>query len=132
MNIQELYQEIGGDYNDTLKRIGNERLISKFIIRFIDDTTTAKMFNAYDNGNLKDVFLYAHTLKGICLNLGLANLYNDHCDLNEIVEICRKYKDNDNQSRRDHVYIKGHLDGYLREYNRTIELIRIYKGESNA
>lgn len=74
MTIQEFYTAIGGDYNDIMRRLRNERMIRKFLKRFQDDVTFETLKNALEAGDQPEAFRAAHTLKGLGLNLGFPKL----------------------------------------------------------
>ena len=83
MTIQECYQKIGGDYEAVLKRLMSPNLVRKFIGKFLEDDSYQKLCEEMDAGNREEAFRAAHTLKGVCLNLGLKNLYTVSSDLTE-------------------------------------------------
>lgn len=37
MTLKECYIAIGGDYENVLERLRSERLVQKFVLRFLDD-----------------------------------------------------------------------------------------------
>ena len=65
----------GADYQNTLNRFPNEAFIKKFVLKFLDDNSYANLKEAIAAGNVEEAFRAAHTLKGVCLNLGFDNLY---------------------------------------------------------
>ena len=83
MTIKECYDAMGADYQNTLNRFPNEAFIKKFVLKFLDDNSYANLKEAIAAGNVEEAFRAAHTLKGICLNLGLKNLYTVSSDLTE-------------------------------------------------
>lgn len=83
MNIKECYDSIGADFEDVLGRLGSESLIQRFALKFIDDGSYNELTEALAEKNAEKAFRAAHTLKGICLNLGLKNLYTVSSDLTE-------------------------------------------------
>ena len=83
MNIRECYDTIGADFEDVLGRLGSESLIQRFALKFIDDGSYNELTEALAEKNAEKAFRAAHTLKGICLNLGLKNLYTVSSDLTE-------------------------------------------------
>ena len=83
MNIRECYDTIGADFEDVLGRLGSESLIQRFALKFIDDGSYNELTEALAEKNAEKAFREAHTLKGICLNLGLKNLYTVSSDLTE-------------------------------------------------
>ena len=72
MTTREFYESIGASYDNVLVRFGSEKMITKFAKRFADDTTFQDMCKALEEKNAKEAFRMAHTLKGICSNLGFA------------------------------------------------------------
>ena len=75
MTIKECYDAMGADYQNTLNRFPNEAFIKKFVLKFLDDNSYANLKEAIAAGNVEEAFRAAHTLKGVCLNLGFDNLY---------------------------------------------------------
>lgn len=76
MTLEECYKEIGGDYNGVMKRMGNsERIVKKFALKFACDPTAPELFRAFAEKDRETSFRMAHTLKGICLNLGFTELF---------------------------------------------------------
>ena len=80
MTIQECYKKMGADYEDVLKRLYSEGMIRKFARMFLDDDSYPKL-----ERSLKEAFRAAHTLKGVCQNLGFTNLYQPTYELTEVL-----------------------------------------------
>lgn len=106
MTTREFYESIGASYDNVLVRFGNEKMITKFAKRFADDTTFQDMCKALEEKNAKEAFRMAHTLKGICSNLGFDELYKASYDLTEDL--------------RD-----GELSGYEQDYEKVCEKYKI-------
>ena len=63
------------DYRRGLSLAGNDtQLYHTFLAAFTRDATCAAMLCALDAGNVQNAFLYAHSLKGLCAQLGLSAL----------------------------------------------------------
>ena len=75
MDIKECYKEMGADYEDVLRRMGSDSLVERFTLRFLDD----KSYQMIKDG----IAAGAHTLKGVCLNLGFSSLYEVSAQLTE-------------------------------------------------
>ena len=100
MELEELYQKIGGDLKNVMKRIPNEAMIGKFVRKYANDPTYNRLTAAVEAKNWKDVFIAAHTLKGVAQNLGFdrgavpltdESLFEEVCkDQKEIVEAIEK------------------------------------------
>ena len=84
MNIRECYDTIGADFEDVLGRLGSESLIQRFALKFIDDGSYNELTEALAEKNAEKAFRAAHTLKGVCLNLGFDNLYKASSAITEI------------------------------------------------
>ena len=84
MTIKEFYDAMGADYQNTLNRFPNEAFIKKFVLKFLDDNSYANLKEAIAAGNVEEAFRAAHTLKGVCLNLGFDNLYKASLAITEI------------------------------------------------
>lgn len=85
MTIQECYKQMGADYEDVLKRLYSEAMIRKFALMFLKDDSYPKLEQALAEQNVKEAFRAAHTLKGVCQNLGFTSLYRPTYDLTEVL-----------------------------------------------
>ena len=74
MTVEELYTQIGGDYADALGRLRMDKLISRFVVKFLDDTSCTDLIAAWKAGDEHDAFEAAHRAKGVCANLSLKRL----------------------------------------------------------
>ena len=66
---------MGADYNEVFRRLYNEAMIRKFVLLFPKDDSFHNLEAALKEQNVKEAFRAAHTLKGVCQNLGFSNLY---------------------------------------------------------
>ena len=85
MTIQECYKKMGADYEDVLKRLYSEGMIRKFARMFLDDDSYPKLERSLEEENVEEAFRAAHTLKGVCQNLGFTNLYQPTYELTEVL-----------------------------------------------
>ena len=83
MTVQECYESMGSDYEGVLGRMGSEGMVKRFALKFLDDPSYANLVKAVEEQNAEEAFRAAHTLKGICLNLGLDRLYKVSAELTE-------------------------------------------------
>ncbi|MCH5287630.1 MAG: Hpt domain-containing protein [Christensenellaceae bacterium] len=83
MNLKECYQALGGDYDGVLGRLRTERMITKFVLRFLDDKSCESLIGAIEQKNGEEAFRAAHTIKGICQNLSFDRLYRSSSALSE-------------------------------------------------
>ena len=71
MNLEKLYQEMGGDMADAVRRLGSASAVERFLRMFAGDDTFAMLQAAMSAGDARRAFRAAHTLKGLAANLGL-------------------------------------------------------------
>lgn len=69
MTIEECYTAMGANYQDVLRRFYKPDMIRRFARMFLQDTSFQQLTDAMARQDVKDAFLAAHTLKGVCLNL---------------------------------------------------------------
>lgn len=83
MTLEQLYQEIAGNYADIKDRLRKEERIEKFVFLFLKDTSYQTMVQALETGNMEEAFRTVHTLKGICMNLSFDELYHFSSEMTE-------------------------------------------------
>ena len=84
MNTKECYEYMGADYNNVMSRLGSEAMVKRFAVKFLNDTSFANLKKALQDKDVNEAFRAAHTLKGVCLNLGFDNLYKASSAITEI------------------------------------------------
>lgn len=89
MTLQELYLEIEGNYEEMVERFGTEERVSKFVLLFLKDDSYTMFLQAIKEKNAQNAFRAIHTLKGVCLNLGLQGMFQI---VNDITELLRAGK----------------------------------------
>ena len=112
MDIKQCYQEMGGDYDDILNRLRNLTLIEKLVKKFETDTSFKELEEGLKEKDIEKAFRAAHTLKGVCLNLGFKQLTTDSINITEIL----RAGSFDNTEK---LFVK-----LKQEYNHTIEVIK--------
>lgn len=83
MTLQECYAAMGGDYEEVISRLRSERLVQKFVLKFVDDGSYRLLLDSMASKNYEEAFRAAHTIKGVCQNLGLTRLLNSSSLLSE-------------------------------------------------
>ena len=68
MTLQECFAALGGNYDDVMGRLRSERLVQKFVLKFLDDGSYALLLSSLEAGNGEEAFRAAHTIKGMCQN----------------------------------------------------------------
>lgn len=85
MTDREFYDSIGSDYGGTVKRIGSEDAVRRFILMFGSDQSFDLLQKALSDGDVSTAFRHAHTMKGVAINLGFTRLYKASSELTEIL-----------------------------------------------
>ena len=113
MNLEECYEAIDSDYDDVMRRLGSETLVRKFVLKFLDDTSFRGLKEGLENQDVELAFRTAHTLKGVCMNLGFTKLFEVSSALTEELRD-KEIKENTTEMFKE----------VEREYTRTIEAIK--------
>ena len=120
MDLRTCYEQLGGSYDDVLGRIPSERLVDKFLRKFLADESFSGLCSAMTSGSRSEAFLMAHTLKGVCANLGFTRLFRSASALTELL-------------RPEADAIPAGADALLNavreDYALTVGVIRAYIGE---
>ncbi len=83
MTLQECYEAIGGDYQDVISRLRSDRLVQKFVLKFLDDGSYDLFCSSMESGNYDEAFRAVHTIKGICQNLGFKRLLKSSAEMSD-------------------------------------------------
>ena len=83
MTVKECYEQMGADYEGVLGRLRSEVLIKKFAKKFLDDGSFRSLKDNLAQKNGEEAFRAAHTLKGVCANLGFTSLFQVSSALTE-------------------------------------------------
>lgn len=120
MTLQELYQQIGGDYEQALKVLRVEKLVDKHIRKLPGNGLIESLLAAGERMDPTELFETAHAVKGNYANLGLIRLSA------AASEICEEFRPGN--ARR---FSDGEVREKLREigaaYGKVTEGIRAYE-----
>lgn len=83
MTLQELYQNIGGSYDQAIRVLRVEKLMDKHIRKFAQNGVVEALIEAGGTMDPADMFEKAHALKGVSGNLGLTGFYELACELSD-------------------------------------------------
>lgn len=83
MTLQECYAAMGGNYEDAIGRLRSERLVQKFVLKFMADGSYDLLCRSLEEKNYSEAFRAAHTIKGVCQNLSLTKLQDSSSRLCE-------------------------------------------------
>ena len=83
MTLQECYAAMGGDYQDVCGRLRSDRLVQKFVLKFLNDGSYQLLLDSLAAGDREEAFRAAHTIKGVCQNLSFTLLGKSSSELSE-------------------------------------------------
>lgn len=120
MTIREVYEAIGANYQDAMERLPGEAFVTRFALKFLKDDSFPNLKTALAEGNAEDAFRAAHTLKGVCQNLGFENLYVPAAALTEAL--------------RDRTFdgTEELVPPVEVEYQKTVEALKKFEAAQNA
>lgn len=75
MSLKDCYTAMNGNYEDVIGRLRSEKIVKKFVFKFLDDTSFNLLCASVKEENGEEAFRAAHTIKGVCQNLGFSTLY---------------------------------------------------------
>ena len=120
MTIKELYEYIGGDYEQAMRVLRVEKLIDKHVCKFPQNGVVEGLLEAGDGMDPAKLFDAAHAMKGVCANLGLKNLAD------AASEITEEYRPG-RERRLSDAEVKARIEGIRKTYERVSEGIRTYE-----
>ena len=120
MTIRELYEIIGGNYDQAVRVMKSDRLIDKYIRKLTGSNLDQMLTEAGAAMDGARLFESAHAMKGVCANLGLDDLARA---ADEITEEFRP----GNARRLSDDAVREKLDALAARYNTTVEGISRYE-----
>ena len=64
MSLEECYDALGGNYKAVLGRLSSERIVKKFVLKFLNDQSYVLLEQSMQDKNYEEAFRAAHTIKG--------------------------------------------------------------------
>lgn len=83
MDIRNFLDQVGGDYDEVMSRLMKEDRILKYVSRFPDSEDYPLLLESLEKCDWESAFRASHTIKGVCLNLGLGKLGKSSSELCE-------------------------------------------------
>ncbi|MDO4483108.1 MAG: Hpt domain-containing protein [Clostridia bacterium] len=117
MTVPELYVALNGNYDEAKSRLMNDRLIDKFVLKFLADPTMQTLHDAVASGDIEESFRAAHTMKGVAGNLAFTMLADA---AHQLTEQLRPRTD----KADDALYA-----AVVRAYESTISAIKAYEAQ---
>ena len=120
MTIQELYANIGGDYDQAIKVLRMDKLVDKHIRKLIANGVVERLIAAGESMDATELFEASHAVKGVCANLGLVTLSGAASEISEEFRPGNPRKLSDDE-------VKERIGKISAMYERTAEGIRQYE-----
>ena len=120
MTLQELYYEIGGDYDQAMRVLRMEKLIDKHIRKMRTNSVVEGLVDAGERMEPAQIFEAAHAMKGVCANLGLVGLAG------MASEIAEEFRPGNSRRLTDDE-VKTRIKKIGEAYKRTADRIKRYE-----
>ena len=123
MTLKELYEQIGGDYEQALRVLRMDKLIDKYIRKLPKGGVADALIAAGGTMDPTQLFETAHAVKGVCGNLGLTKMAEAASEITEEFRpgSSRKLSDED---------IGARIQTFAALYAQAREGIERYEAES--
>lgn len=118
MTLQECYAALGGDYAGVSSRLPTERMIQKFVLKFLSDGSYDLLLRSMEAEDYAEAFRAAHTIKGVCQNLDFTMLYQSGSQLSEALR---------NGFTPE---VPALMEQVKADYRQTVEAIRAYQASA--
>ena len=83
MTLEELYEQIGGNYAEAMERMRMEKLVDRFVVKFLNDGSCPSLLTAWSAGDDTAAFEAAHAAKGVCANLAITSIAEPASEITE-------------------------------------------------
>lgn len=113
--MKEKLTAVGVEYDEVLKRfMGKEDFYLRMLKKFLDDKNYDGLKQAVEQKNWPEAFTYAHTVKGLCGNLGLGGM------LQYVVPMTEELR----SEPYDEESLVNYMQNVSAAYDKTVEVIR--------
>lgn len=121
MTLQELYQNIDGDYDQAIKVLRVEKLVNKHICKLPKNGIFDELISAGETLDPTRLFEASHAVKGVCGNLGLIKLAAAASEISE------EFRPGNPRTMSDDA-VREKIKEIEELYHKTTEGIRQYEG----
>lgn len=85
MTLKECYNAMEADYDGVMCRLLTEDRVRKYLLKSMDNQLLAGLCSSLEKKDYKEAFRAAHSLKGVCQNLGLTKLEVSSSEMTEML-----------------------------------------------
>ena len=121
MTLKECYAALNGDYEEAMGRLRSERLVQKFVLKFLEDGSFELLCRSMEAGDLSEAFRAAHTIKGVCANMAFSALLKSSSQLTELL------RGGDMGDRAQELFQRVKVD-----YAKTAQAIQAFREEAGG
>lgn len=83
MTLRELYENIGGDYDQALRILRMDKLLDKHIRKYVKNGAVEELLSAGESMDPAGLFETSHAVKGVSANLGLVRMAEAASEISE-------------------------------------------------
>ena len=120
MTIQELYERMGGNYDQAVRVMKKDKLIDKYVRKLGGSNVGEMLAEAGETMDGTKLFESAHAMKGVCSNLGLDGLAGAADEITEEFRIGNARKLSDDE-------VRARIQALLQRYRDTVRIIQEYE-----
>ena len=121
MTLKECYAALNGDYEEVMGRLRSERLVQKFVLKFLEDGSFELLCRSMEAGDLSEALRAAHTIKGVCANMAFSALLDSSSQLTE------RLRGGDGGAQTQELFERVKAD-----YARTAQAIQAFREEAGG
>lgn len=118
MTIEQVYEELNGNFAEACERLINKANVERFVKKFPQDPSMQGLRDAVAAGDIETSFRSVHTLKGVAGNLAFTALFQAAWNLTEQLRPRLEQAD------------KDLLEALEKEYQHTIDTLNTFCSES--
>lgn len=120
MTLEELYTQMGGNYDHAKQIMKMDKLIDKYVRKLKNSDVGTNLAAAAETLDETGLFESAHAMKGVCANLGLDNIAA------AAEEITEEFRPGNNRTMSDEA-VKAKLQDLSEMYQNALECIEKYE-----
>lgn len=122
MTVEELYENMGASYESAKRVLQLDKLITKFILKYPTDDSFERIRSSWAERDAQGTFDGAHSMKGVCANLGLD-------DLSARASVLAEEFRPGNERTMDDAQVDAYVEELAQKQAMTLEAISAFAAE---